>query len=72
MQVWIGATAAAKMQLSEAGQPVIPTIEHLLAGENQKQLNAAGQHRTCDGRQLDCFRSGADYQPDVGGAQSSP
>jgi hypothetical protein len=44
----------------------------LLAREDQKRLDTPRQHRTCDGRQLDCFRSGADYQPDVGGAQSSP
>jgi hypothetical protein len=72
MQVRIRTAAAAKVQLSEAAQPVITAIQGLLAGENHKWLDAAGQHRTCDGRQLDCFRSGADYQPDVGGAQSSP
>jgi hypothetical protein len=44
----------------------------MLTGKNQARRYAARFERSGNGPQLDCFRSGANDQPDVGETQPSP
>jgi hypothetical protein len=44
----------------------------MLAREDQRRNKGARGKRMRDGRQLDCFRPGADHQPYIGKVQPSP
>jgi hypothetical protein len=45
---------------------------NMLARENQRRGHASREQRKRNRPQFDCFRSGADDQPDVGKTQPSP
>ena len=72
MLVRIGPPRAAEPKLSELAEAIIGSAKLLLAGKDQQRRVPTGLESSGDRSLFDGFRSGADHQPDVGGAQSSP
>ena len=76
-----GAHMAVRVQLArtvEAHDGIIPEVEllgiqvRMLTRKHDRGPTAAGGQCVCDRGHLDCYRPGADHQPDLGGTQYSP
>jgi hypothetical protein len=46
--------------------------QRVLTGEHERRPAAASGQPLCDRTHFDCFRPGADHQPDIGETQYSP
>ena len=56
----------------EAGQPEICRLERMLSGEDQLWQYPTLSQGVGKRREFDCFRPGADDEPDIYAVQSSP
>jgi hypothetical protein len=66
------AAAVEPFGVKVAEPEVVRLQRRVLAGEDERRRKPAPGERSGDGSQLDCFRPGADNQPDIRETQPSP
>ena len=70
--VRIGLAGAAEAIVRKAMQAEIGRIERLLARQDERRRNTPRDERVGKRSEFDCFRPGADHQPNFSGTQPSP